>query len=143
MPAAQDSIIINVPKEKFFEVITDFEKYPEFIPEMKSAQVVEHKDNEYIVDFTVTLIKKIDYRLKLIAHPYTKLEWNLVKGFFKKNYGYWEIEELGPEQIKATYYVELEMGMLVPKKILNELAQIGLPRMLKNFKERAESLYKS
>ena len=143
MPAAQESIVINVPKEKFFEVITDFEKYPEFIPEMKAAKVIEHKDNEYVVDFTVSLIKKIDYRLKLVAYPYEKLEWNLVKGFFKKNYGYWLIKELGPEQIEATYYVELEMGLLVPKKLLNELAQVGLPGMLKRFKERAESLYRS
>lgn len=143
MPAAQSSIVINVPKEKFFEVITDFEKYPEFIPEMKKAKVLEHNGNEYIVEFSVSMIKKVDYVLKLTAYPYTKLEWNLVKGFFKKNYGYWDIEELAPDQIKATYYVELEMGLLVPKKILNELAQAGLPRMLKQFKERAESLYKS
>ncbi len=143
MPAAQESIVINVPKEHFFEVITDFEKYPEFIPEMKSARIVEHRGNEYVVDFTVSIIKKIDYRLKLVSYPFEKLEWNLVKGFFKKNYGYWLIEELGSEQIKATYYVELEMGLLVPKKLVNDLAQVGLPGMLKRFKERAESFYRS
>ncbi len=143
MPAAQESIIINVPKEKFFEVIVDFEKYPEFIPEMKDARVVEHNGNEYVVDFTVVMIKKVEYRLKLVAHPYEKLEWEHVKGFFKKNSGYWLLEELGPEKIKATYYVEVEMGMLIPKKLVNELTQKSLPGMLKRFKERAESLYGS
>ena len=39
MAQASRSVTINVPPEKLFEVIVDYEKYPEFLPEVKKVKV--------------------------------------------------------------------------------------------------------
>ena len=140
---AQESIIIDLPKEKFFEVITDYMSYPEIVPEVMSMKILEEDGNTSIVENNVNMIKKVSYVLKLTKTPYTKLEWTLVKGFFKKNEGRWDLEDVdGGKKCKATYTVTVEIGMLVPKKIVRDLTQMGLPKMLKQFKDYAEAKYK-
>ena len=141
---AKASEVIDVPPEKFFKVISDFEKYPEFIPEVKGVKILEKKKNEVTAEFEISLIKNIKYVLKLTFDPPHRLSWTLAeKGFFKQNDGAWELEPLeGGKKTKATYIVEIGVGMFVPKSIVNMLVGQSLPQMLKRFKERAESLYK-
>ena len=39
MAQASKSITINVPPERLFDVISDYEKYPEFLPEVKQVKI--------------------------------------------------------------------------------------------------------
>jgi hypothetical protein len=57
----------------------------------------------------------------------------------KDNKGGWVLEDLGNGTTKATYSIEVEVGMLVPKTIVNGLVDSQLPRLLENFKKRIES----
>ena len=140
---ASESIIIDLPKEKFFEVITDYMSYPEIVPEVTSMKILEENGNVSIVENHVNMIKDVTYVLKLTKHPYERLEWTLVKGFFKKNDGEWILEDLDDgKKCKATYNVEVDIGMFVPKKIVQNLTQRGLPNMLNQFKRYAEAKYK-
>src|SRR5205085_3782326 len=54
MAQASRSVTINVPPEKLFEVIVDYEKYPEFLPEVKKVKVEggqgSIKEVTYMVD---------------------------------------------------------------------------------------------
>ena len=140
---AQAKEIIDVPPEKFFEVIADFEKYPEFIPEVKRAKVLEKKGNKLKVEYEVSVIKTIRYTLELTLEPPNRLSWTLAeKGFFKQNDGAWELKSIdGGKRTEATYTVEIAFGILVPKAIIKTLVSQNLPQMLKRFKERAESIY--
>src|SRR5947209_10510832 len=68
MAQASRSATINVPPEKLFEVIVDYEKYPEFLPEVKKAKVEggqgSIKEVTYMVDIKA---KVITYTLKHTA----------------------------------------------------------------------------
>jgi len=141
---AQAKETIDVPPEKFFEVIADFEKYPEFVPEVKKVRVLEKKGNKLKVEYEVFMIKNIKYVLDLTLEPPTRLSWTLAeKGFFKQNDGGWDLKAAGGgKKTEATYSVEVAFGLLVPKPIIKALVGQSLPQMLRRFKERAESLYK-
>lgn len=142
MPKASKSIEIDVPIDFFFSVVVDFDRYEEFIPEMKSSRVDRKEGNVYVASFTLDLIKKIDYTLELTANPPDRVEWKLVSGnLMSLNSGDWKLEKLGDEKIRATYSEELKLGALVPKSITNLLVEQSLPKMLKQFKQRAESMY--
>ena len=53
MPSATREIEINVPPDVLMSVITDFESYPEFIPEMVSARVVRQHGDTWEVAFGI------------------------------------------------------------------------------------------
>ena len=123
MAKAERSIVINAPQEKVFAVITDYEKYPEFLPEVKKAKV-------------------ITYTLKHTAERPTKLSWTMVRGeMMKGNDGAWTLKPgAQPGTTDATYMIDLKLSSLVPGFIEKALAEQSLPGLLANFKARAEKL---
>jgi hypothetical protein len=56
----------------------------------------------------------------------------------KDNKGSWVLEPEGEGRTKVTYSVDVTVGPLVPKSILNALVDQSLPKMLEALKRRAE-----
>jgi len=140
MPGAETSIIIAVPPKKIYDVVADFDSYPDFQPEVKKVET--HKKGKQVsATFELSVIKKIRYTLNFHFTPNKKIAWNFVEGdLFKDNQGHWLFEEEGKNKTKATYHVEVSFGFMVPSMITNKLIGHNLPAMLEKFKQRAESL---
>lgn len=140
MAGASRSIVINAPPEKLFDIITQYEKYPEFLSEVKKIRVLERKDNTVKVQYEVDVIKTIHYTILVKEERPQRMSWTFVEGeVMKDNKGSWVLEPDGQGRTKATYTVELALGPLVPKAIVNGLAEKSLPGMLEAFKRRAEA----
>ncbi len=146
MPEAQRSVVVDVPREKLWAVISDYEKYPQFIPEMRSVRVLETKGALQRVAFEIEIqvlafTRKVHYTLEFTNAPPATVRWRLVESdLVKGNDGGWTLEPAGDGKTKATYQIELRLGPLVPKAISNFLAEQSLPKLLDQFKRRAESL---
>ncbi|HEX9605186.1 MAG TPA: SRPBCC family protein [Myxococcales bacterium] len=140
MAKAERSIVIHAPPEKVFAVITDYEKYPEFLPEVKKAKVEFGSGNVKEVTYTVDIkAKVITYTLKHTARPPDELAWTMVRGeMMKGNDGAWILKAV-PEGTEATYKIDLKLGALVPSMVERLLAEQSLPGLLANFKKRIES----
>jgi len=91
MAKAERSVVIHAPPEKVFAVITDYEKYPEFLPEVKKVKVEFGSGNVKEVTYTVDIkAKVITYTLKHTARPPDELAWTMVRGeMMKGNDGAW------------------------------------------------------
>ena len=140
MAQASRSVTVNVPPEKLFDVITDYEKYPEFLPEVKKVKLEGGqgaiKEVTYQVDIKA---KVITYTLKHTARPPDQLAWTMVRGeMMKGNDGAWILRPV-PEGTEATYKIDLKLGALVPSMVDRLLAEQSLPGLLANFKKRIES----
>lgn len=143
MAQAQKSIIVDVTPEQLFDVIADYERYPEFLPEVKAAKVAfgsgAIKEVTYQVDIKA---KVITYTLRHTAERPHKLAWTMIKGeMMKANDGAWTLEPDGNGGTKATYAIDLKLSALVPSFIEKALAEQSLPSLLANFKKRAEGLH--
>lgn len=141
MPGASRSIVINAPTEKVFAVIAGYEKYPEFMKEVKEVKTSNRKGNQVDVHYKVDLMKSIKYSLRMTEEPPTKVSWTFIEGeFMKDNKGSWALEPSGDGQTKATYTIEMALGPLIPKSIVTAMVESSLPKMLEDVKRRAESL---
>jgi ribosome-associated toxin RatA of RatAB toxin-antitoxin module len=144
MAQASRSVTVNVPQEKFFDVISDYEKYPEFLPEVKKVKVDGGQGSIKEVTYTVDIkAKVINYTLKHTAERPGKLSWTMVKGeMMKGNDGSWVLKPgAQPGTTDATYTIDLKLSSLVPGFIEKALAEQSLPGLLANFKARAEKLH--
>lgn len=140
MPGATQSIIINVPPKVIYDVVLDFESYPEFFKDVKSITV--EKKKPLTVTFEINVIKKIKYTLVFNTTPNKKVFWSFVEGdVFKENKGSWIFEEEGKDKTHVTYNIEVDFGLFVPSLITNKLIGRNLPDMLQTFKKRAEEIY--
>jgi coenzyme Q-binding protein COQ10 len=144
MAQASKSITINVPPDKFFDVVADYAKYPEFLPEVKKVKVDAGQGDIKEVTYTVDIkAKVINYTLKHTAERPTTLRWTMIKGeMMKGNDGSWTLKPgAKPDTTDATYNIDLRLSALVPGFIEKALAEQQLPSLLANFKARAEKLH--
>ena len=143
MAQASRSVTIDVPPEKLFDVIVDYEKYPEFLPEVKKVKVDFGAGSVKEVTYTVDIkAKVITYTLKHNARPPAEVSWTMVRGeMMKGNDGAWILKAV-PGGTEATYKIDLKLGALVPSMVERMLAEQSLPGLLQNFKKRIEGLQK-
>ena len=140
---AVETMVVNVPRDKFLAVISDYESLPKFIPDLKKVKVDTHKDNMHIVTYTVSIMgKEISYTLQLTQYPPGTVTWKLVRGeMMKANEGKWTLEEVSPGTTRVTYELQMTFPIIVPSAIVAQLQKNSLPKLMQQYKQRAESLY--
>ncbi len=81
---AKEQIRVEAPVQRCFEVLTDFESYPEWAGDLKEVEVVERDDEGrgVVVEFRAAAMgRSTTYRL---GYDYSgapgRLEWELVTG---------------------------------------------------------------
>jgi ribosome-associated toxin RatA of RatAB toxin-antitoxin module len=138
-------MVIRVAVEQFYDLVVDYERYPDFVPSVRSCKVVHvakgYRDVEYKVDLGV---KTIQYVLRHVEVRPEKVTWSLVKGdMMKISNGAWELSPHAGQTL-ARYSVEVQVTKppLIPQGIVDrvsdELTKVQLPRTLDAFKVRAE-----
>jgi ribosome-associated toxin RatA of RatAB toxin-antitoxin module len=140
MPVVQRSIEIDVPPAALMRVICDFAAYPRFLPDMVEATVLRAEPTRWTVKYAVRIIRRVEYTLDHVREGDTRLRWALVEGAFKSNNGGWELEPLDDgTRTRATYTLDIDIGMFVPGSVLKTLLEQNLPATLAGFKARAEA----
>jgi ribosome-associated toxin RatA of RatAB toxin-antitoxin module len=141
MAGASRSIVVNAPPEKVYDIVIAYDRYPEWLPEVKKIQTSDRKGNEVKVHYEVDFkIKTIRYTILAKEERPKKMSWSFIEGeVMKDNKGSWVLEPEGEGRTKVTYSVEVAVGPLVPKSILNTLVDQSLPKMLEAVKRRAEA----
>lgn len=139
MPKASESILINAPFNKVYDVVTNFENYPEVFDEVMKTKVIKKRKGLVEVEFEFKIIMIISCTLKFHLGA-KKISWELIKGdFMRSNNGAWIFEIKSDKKTKATYEVEIEPSMFVPSSVIEQLIKSNAPLMIKNLKKRCES----
>ena len=139
MAGATRSVVIDAPAERVFDVIVDYDRYAEFLPEVKEARSAGRKGNEVDVHYGIDLLKRIHYTLHMIEDRPRSVRWSFVRGeLMRDNKGSWTLEPTPDGKTHATYSIEVGVGPQVPRSIVNALVDQSLPKMLEAFKKRAE-----
>ena len=139
MPGATRSVIIDAPADRVFDIIVDYDRYAEFLPEVKEARSADRRGNEVDVHYGIDLVKRIHYTLHMVEERPRSVRWSFVRGeLMRDNKGSWTLEPTPDGKTRATYTIEVGVGPLVPRSIVNMLVDQSLPKLLEAFKKRAE-----
>ncbi|HVP62796.1 MAG TPA: SRPBCC family protein [Myxococcaceae bacterium] len=140
MAGATRSIVIDAPPDRVFDVIIDYDRYAEFVSEVKEAKSANRRGNEVDVHYGIDLIKRIHYTLHHVEERPRSVRWTFLKGeLMRDNHGSWTLEPTPAGGTRATYTIEVGVGPLVPRSVVNALVDQSLPKLLEAFKKRAES----
>jgi coenzyme Q-binding protein COQ10 len=133
--------VFNCTPEQFFDMIIDYEKYPEFLSEVKECQVIEDNGDTKKVKFKVSVIKSLEYVNEQKEVRPTELSWTFLKGdLFKSMHGHWKLSEENGKT-RAEYFVEANFGLFVPKAMTKTVLSVNLPAMMKSYHQRVAELY--
>lgn len=141
MAKASTTEVFKCTPEQFYKIISDYEKYHEFLSEVKQCKVIKTEGNRKLVEYNVSVIKTFKYSLWMTENPPTGISWELASGdMFKTSVGSWKLEnEAG--KTRATYTVEATFGVFVPGPIANALVSVNLPNMMSAYHKRVKQIY--
>ncbi len=144
MAVVTKQALIDAPLDRFYDVVVDYERYPEFVPGIRRCRV-RNGGGEKQVEYELDLgIRRIKYVLRHEEQRPRRVSWSLVSGdLLKVSNGSWDLsDEQG--KTRAIYSVEVQVARppLVPQalvdRVSDELTRVQLPRTLEAFKVRAE-----
>ena len=139
MPRTVQHIEIDAAPQQVMAVLTDFGSYPDFIPEIEQVDILEQAHHEWEVRFSISVVRRLTYTLRLARPDSQTLNWSLVGGVFKANDGCWKLSPLeGGSRTAASYEISVQVGMFVPGNIMRSLIEHMLPNTLQRFKTRIE-----
>ncbi len=107
MAVVTKQVLIEAPLERFYEIVVDYEKYPEFVPGIRRCRVRDGK-GEKQVEYELDLgIRRIKYVLRHEEQRPRRVAWSLVSGdMMKVSNGSWELSA-DDGRTRATYSVEI------------------------------------
>ncbi|WP_413557082.1 type II toxin-antitoxin system RatA family toxin [Bdellovibrio sp. HCB209] len=141
MAKASTTEVFNCTPEQFFKIISDYEKYHEFLAEVKQCKVLKTEGNRKLVEYNVAVVKTFKYSLWMTEAAPNSITWEFASGdMFKTSVGSWKIQDEAGKT-RATYSVEATFNMFVPGPIANALVSVNLPNMMSSYHKRVKQLY--
>lgn len=147
MPRVENAVTIDADVETVYRTAKDVERFPEFMPDVKSVRVLECSDEgrRTVVEW-VGLIPEFKTTVKWVeedlwddaAHS---CDFSLVSGDFKEYGGRWEFSP-APQGTRFTSVVDYEydiplIGPLIKALILKKMRE-NVDRLQAALKERIE-----
>lgn len=141
MASAQTTEIFNCTPAQFYKIVSDYEKYPEFLSEVKECKVLKAEGNRKLVEYTVAVVKNFKYSLWMTEVQDASITWEFAGGdIFKTSTGFWKLSEEGGK-CRASYQVDATFSMFVPGPIAKALVSVNLPNMISAYHKRVSELY--
>jgi coenzyme Q-binding protein COQ10 len=141
MPGASQTEVFNCSAPEFFKIISDYEKYPQFLQEVKSCKILKSDGPKKLVEFKVSVIKSFTYQMEIAESEPKTVKWEFTSGeIFKTSTGSWVLDEQDGKT-KATYSVDATFGVFVPGMIAKTLLSVNLPSMMNAYHKRVKELY--
>ena len=133
--------VFNCSVQEFYDLVSDYEKYPEFINEVKAVEILKNEDGTKLVKYDVSVIKTISYVLETRETPPSEIHWDFTKGdIFKTMSGSWILEDEAGK-CRAQYTVDATFGVFVPGPITKTLQTVNLRSMMSAFHKRIQEVY--
>jgi len=148
---------VEAPPEVVFNVITDFERYPDFMPYVKESRVLSCMGDSEVITYARVVppfVSERDYPLKVrMTHGMSsnggvfKIEWTAIpeaqpeiEGVVrvKLNEGSWLAEPReGGTRTRLTYTLLTNPGGLIPAFVVNMSNTIAIPKLFEAVKKRS------
>ena len=133
---AQIDQVMNAPIDKVFQVLSDYEKYPEFMDGVSSVEVLDQNETSARVKYNLNIIKKFTYTINLTITAPTEISWTFDSGdLFKANTGKWKLTDKGDGTTHVDYSLGVDFKVMVPGMVSKKLVKSNLPSLMKSVNE--------
>lgn len=147
MPHIETSILVNADRDRVFALARDIERYPEFVPDVKSVRIVEQSADRQVSEW-VGLVQagQVSIEMKWTEEDFWDeathtCRWRQIKGDFQQYDGVWTFHETpdGTEMRMAIDY-RYDVPLIGPliKSLVARLMKANADAILSALKAQAE-----
>ena len=140
---ASERIRVEAPADRCFDVAIDFESYPEWAKDVKSARILESDDEgrgKRVEYRAAAMGKSIRY---VLEYDYTEapaaFSWHFVEGDMLRSLdGTYRFEAEGGATTRVHYDLAVEIGIPLPGLLKRRAAGLIMGNALKELKKQVE-----
>ena len=133
---------LNFSDQQMYNLISDVNKYPEFLPWCISTNVYNMSNDVFYSDMEIGF-KLINERFtsKVSLTPLNQVASEAINGPFEKMINIWEIEYISKDKCEVCLHIEFEFKSFLLQSIMGTLFENASKKMIIAFEERANILY--
>jgi ribosome-associated toxin RatA of RatAB toxin-antitoxin module len=146
-------VLIDAPVEKAWEVLTDYDNFEKFLPNIESSEELTDgsEDNRHVFRQTnvISVIPAVmeirsEVEIESIESYPTKVDFSLVKGDLEALQGIWQLDpvsldsEAESEQVLVTHQVDIDPGSGSPRGLFFSTYRLVLEDSLTAAKAETE-----
>ncbi len=138
MEVVEHSALLPYSTEQIYQLVSDIESYPAFLPWCKSTQI--HEKTEHQVTASIEVAKGgISQKLTTcnILKPFDSMDMQLVDGPFHRFSGLWTFQSLSACASKVTLHMEFEFNSKTMAFLLGPLFNQAANTLVDAFCQRA------
>lgn len=142
MPKFTDQQTLPFTAEQLFAVVSDVEKYPDFLPWCVGSRIYNQKDGQFDADVIIgfkAFREKFTSRVTLVQNKSVKVDY--IKGPMKVLYNHWEFTDNSDGSCQLDFDVDFTFKSFVLEKMIGKYFETATRKMMKAFIDRAHSLY--
>src|SRR5690349_18475200 len=113
MPRFTKEYISSYSIEQIFAIVTDIERYPEFLPWCKAVRIIDESNSEMVADMVISFKAFTEhYRSKVTFTPPKRgkatIHADLISGPFKFLKNYWSLKTIKNTKTHISFLVDFE-----------------------------------
>jgi ribosome-associated toxin RatA of RatAB toxin-antitoxin module len=137
--------IFKADDATIWNILTDFQKYPNIFKRIKSVEITKHDGNCVYVESHLQpqfFVKRIVQHMvnDLSAGP-KMLKWRMIDGNFKYLIGKWELQQRSPGTCLVKYTLDVDLGPIVPAGLINFVVHHMQQEIVADLKHYVEAEY--
>lgn len=136
------SALVPYSPQQMFALVTDIESYPQFVPWVAAAELVQRTDREVIgkLQMEKAGIRETFTTRNTLKSP-SEIVLTLVDGPFRKLEGLWKFDDLQGRGTRVGLTIEFEFANLMLSLLLSRTFEKSCAELVDAFVARARSVY--
>jgi coenzyme Q-binding protein COQ10 len=142
MPTHSEWRHLDHTPQQLFDLVTDIEKYPEFLPWCVAARIRKRDDDVILADLVIgykMFRERFTSQVSLSGPGLIDVAYS--EGPFKYLNNHWIFEEGVDGGCDIDFFVEFELRSRLLEKIIGVVFNEAIQRMVSAFERRADDLY--
>lgn len=150
MPIHSENRVLPYTPQQLFTIVQDIEKYPEFLPWVAAARILERHEDGAVAEL---VIKFAAFRGSYVSNvsfvqpgkSRDAKEWaiyvDLVKGPFTHLENRWVFHLAADGNCNLEFYLDFSFNSAMLEKMMGGMFDKAVHKMVQAFENRAETLY--
>jgi ribosome-associated toxin RatA of RatAB toxin-antitoxin module len=142
-------MLVEASVEDLWAVLTDYNNFTEFLPNIVSSEVIESEGNSYLVEQVSKqriLLFNIESRLltENVQTENQRIDFKLVEGDLSQFQGYWAIEQIPSSvaeeapQLLVTQSIEVQPDRGTPENLFYDIFKSALEKTLTAIRDEVD-----
>ena len=138
------SALVPLPAEQLYALITDIERYPEFVPGCRVARIEQRDEREVVATLGVQRgALNAEFTTRNTLDPGRSVTMQLVKGPFKALEGLWTVKPMGEGGCEVSLRLRFEFANRLMGAMLTPAFEDTAKSLVDAFVARSRSVPRS